>query len=307
MSNTSKGLGRGLNALFNTPLPEDNGQEVPAMSTPFMQIKIDDIIAAPNQPRQNFNEEKLGDLASSIRIQGILQPILVRPAEEEGKWIIIAGERRWRAAKLAGLEEIPVIVRDFTPTDAIIATMMENLHREDLNPLELAQGLSAIMEMLSINQTQLAAALGAQRGTISNILRMLKLSPQAQEDLLNDRISMGHARCLVTLPAEESEILRQRIIDMGMSVRSCEMAISFWNQTKKFPWTKGEKIHPAVFIDPDMKRLARQLTQTLNMPAKIKGSSERGKIDLSYESPEQFYEILEKLGLSQEDFKNPTD
>lgn len=303
MSAINKGLGRGLNALFNSnTLPDE--KEKTTMASPLNQVKIDDIIPNPKQPRQSFNEESLQELANSIRIKGILQPILVRPAQEEGKWEIIAGERRWRAAKMAGLEEVPVLVRDFDQNDALIATMMENMHRDNLNALEEAQGLAAIMEMLSLNQTELANALGAQRGSISNILRVLRLSPQAKDDLLHNRISQGHARCLVTLPEQESEILRQRIIDAGMSVRATEMALSFWNQTKQFPWQKpqtGER--KGKLLDPDMKNIAQRLTKTLNCPAKINGTTEKGKIHLSYHTNGQLFELLEKLGLTMKDLE----
>lgn len=301
MSNTTKGLGRGLNALFNTP---DNGGDA-EQSAPMIlrSIKIEDVRPSPNQPRESFNPETLEDLANSIRNRGILQPILVRPAEEEGKYYIVAGERRWRAAKIAGLEDLPAIVKDYNANEAIITTMMENLHREDLNPLEEAQGLARIMELLSLNQTELANALGAQRGTISNLLRILRLSPQAKEDLLNNRITSGHARCLVTLPEAESEILRQRIIEVGMSVRATEMALSFWNQTKKFPWDKTYGPRGPRPIDPSMQKLAESLSSSLKCPAKIRGTAEKGKINLTYESSNQLFELLEKLGLSSENIK----
>lgn len=301
MSTTSKGLGRGLNALFNTPADEEDGGQ---LSTPsLLAIKIEDLIPSPDQPREDFNSEALDDLANSIKSRGVLQPILVRPAEEEGKYYIVAGERRWRAATLAGLETIPALVKDYNSSDAIITTMVENLHRENLSPLEEAKGLAHIMDLLQINQTELAHALGVQRGTISNMLRILRLSPQAKDDLIHNRITQGHARCLVTLPPAESENLRQRIIENGMSVRATEMSLSLWNQTKQFPWDRTLAPRGPKPTAPIMKKLAETLSSSLKCPAKIRGTAQKGKINLSYESSDQLYELLEKLGLSEADFK----
>lgn len=302
MSNTPKGLGRGLNALFNNSDAVENGEK-PEAAKVLHYIKLEDLQPSPNQPRKTFNSDSLEDLANSIRIKGVLQPILVRPAEEEGKYYIIAGERRWRASKLAGMEEIPAIIKDYTSNEAIIATMMENMHRDNLNPLEEAKGLAHIMDVLAINQSELANALGAQRGTISNLLRILRLSPQAKDDLMNNRITHGHARCLVTLPESESENLRQRIIDVGMSVRATEMALSFWNQTKKFPWDKTSNAKPVRVATPNMKKLAEDISIFLNCDATIRGTAEKGKINLTYESNDQLCELLEKFGLSDKDVR----
>lgn len=300
MSNTSKGLGRGINAFFNNQVTGE-GEQDQGGNSPLTQLKITDIEPNPKQPRLTFTKEPLEELANSIRMNGVLQPILVLPANEDGKYTIIAGERRWRAAQMAGLEEIPAIIRNFDKKEALLATIVENLQRENLNPLEQAQGLATIMELLSLNQTELANAIGAQRGTISNLLRVLRLTPQAKEDLLGNRITLGHARCLVSLPEEESENLRQRVIDMGMNVRATEMALSFWNQNKQFPWNKQAPERKRSPIDANMSRISKQLASNLNCSAKINGTSQKGKINLKYDSEEQLYELLTKLGLSREE------
>lgn len=300
MSASDKSLGRGLNALFNNQATAD--EESRQEESPLLSVEIDQLVPNPNQPRQYFNDEKLAELANSIQIKGILQPILARPTDQEGKWEIVAGERRWRAAKMAGLKKIPILARDMNSNDALISAMMENLHREDLNPIEEARGLSAMKDILGLSQAELAATLGVQRGTISNMLRILNLSEKAQDDLIHGRITQGHARCLVVLPEEESEILRQRIIELGMSVRATEMALSFWQQSRQFPWNTVKKERkPRSRIDPDMRKIAMQISNRLNCRARIKGTSEEGKINLSYNTNAQLYEILEKLGLSLED------
>lgn len=299
MSMNGKGLGRGLDALFSSQAAASAGNSESA-TNPFRYLAPEQLLPNPNQPRQTFPEDSLKDLAESIRARGILQPILVRPAQEPGKWQIIAGERRWRAARMAGLEMLPVIVRDFNDGDTMIAAVMENIHREDLNPIERAKGLKAIQTALNISQVDLAGYLGLQRGTVNNLLRMLSLPADTQAALAAGKIGLGHAKAIAGLPEQEGALLRDRIIELGMSARGAEMASAFWQQEKRFPWDKpagGEK-NARRPHDPDIQRLASQIGHALHCQARISGTSQRGKINLIYDSNEELFQLLEKLGLS---------
>lgn len=302
MSTNGKGLGRGLDALFQDSSAQNEKQPDTGMDKSFLTVSPDALAPNPGQPREKFGEEKLQELAASIKEKGILQPLLVRPANQPGTFQIIAGERRWRAAQLAGLDEIPVIVRELDDTETMIAALMENIQREDLNPVELAKALSALQKLLGINQDALAEKLGKQRGTISNQMRILRLSPEAQEDLVQGRITVGHARAIVALPpGEHSEELRRHIIETQMTVREAEEATAFWREHDCFPWqiTGHESDTPEkTRRDPAIKTLAEQIGATLNCRTRISGNSEKGHISLSYDSNEQLYELLEKLGLS---------
>lgn len=296
MSQNSKGLGRGLDALFNN----QNQPPEAIQDTPFLYLAPEQLEPNPAQPREYFSEESLRDLAESIRSRGILQPLLVRPANEPGKWQIVAGERRWRAAKMAGLTTIPVITRNLSDQDTMISALVENIHRENLNPLEKAKGLEAIRVSMCLNQADLANYLGLQRSTVNNTLRLLNLSKAAQEDLISGKLTPGHAKCLLGLPEEAADELRQRIIEMGMAVRGAELAASFWQDQHRFPWQKperngkGEGRHK----DPDIIKLASQIGTTLNCRAQINGTSQKGRINLTYDSNEQLFDLLEKLGLT---------
>lgn len=298
MNTNGKGLGRGLDALFNSqPTQADNTVTIP--DSPFRYIETEMLLPNPSQPREIFSEESLQELADSIHNRGILQPILVRPAKAPGKWQIIAGERRWRAAKMAGLASVPVVVRDLNDSDAMIVAVMENIHREDLNPLEKARGLKAIQTALNISQVDLANYLGLQRGTVNNLLRLLTLPPETQEALLANKITFGHAKSIASLPEEAGNALRERVIGDGMSVRGTELATAAWQRDERFPWDKlpaekGERRQ----IDPNILKLARQIGQTLNCQARITGTAEKGKINLTYDSNEQLFDLLERLGLS---------
>lgn len=302
MSNTGKGLGRGLNALFPSA-PQEGGKQGTANSMEI--VPTESLRASPAQPRQEFNEESLQELANSIKARGILQPILAR-TDENGQLEIVAGERRWRAAKLAGLAEVPVIVRPYAKTDAMVAALLENIQRENLNALEEAQALSSIMELLSIGQTELATLLAKPRSVINNLLRLLRADEKTKEDLVQGRITQGHARCLIMIPEDRRDEMRERIIELGMSVRAAEMALSYFNDTGKFPWSSVTKERTRMISDPGLKRVARQLSAQLNCGAKIRGVSDCGKLELQYDSYAKLEEILGKLGMDLSELERET-
>lgn len=299
MSMNEKGLGRGLDALFQDS--QTRVETPPDNHAGLLMVSPEALAPNPGQPREDFNEEKLQELAQSIKEKGILQPLLARKANQPGSYQIIAGERRWRAAQLAGLSEIPIIVKELNDTDALIAALLENIQREDLNPIELAKALVSLQNLLGVSQEGLAEKLGKQRGVISNQMRIIRLSPEAQEDLVKGRINVGHARAIVGLPpGEPAEKLRQRIVEKGLTVRQTEEAAAFWRDNDMFPWENPEETEKGEREkrDPAIRTLAEQIGAALNCQTRISGNADHGRISLTYESNAQLYDLLEKLGLT---------
>jgi len=215
-------------------------------------VALDSLVSNPRQPRKNFAPEALEELAASIRSQGLVQPLLVRPIDEGARYEIVAGERRWRAAKLAGLTEVPVFVRPLSDMEVMAAALIENLQREDLNPLEEARALAALRAEFGLSQDELANMLGKSRPAIANSLRLLNLSPEAQNALENGQISAGHARAVLSLGSldAQSEIV-QRCIRDSLSVRDAEYAATLWKEEGVFPWQVAEsEAHAAVSEAP---------------------------------------------------------
>lgn len=299
MSLNSKGLGRGLDALFQgnqTPAPTESG----ASESQFQLVPIDSLSPNPRQPRENFSEETLKELSDSIREKGILQPLLVRPGHEPQTWEIIAGERRWRAARLAGLERVPVVTREMDDNDAMIAAYIENVQRDDLNPIERAKALVALKKALGIGQDELADRLGQSRGTIGNMIRLINLDEDSQEAVIEGHINFSQARALLAVPrGVPMETLREHIIEFGMTSRDAEEAARFWNENGRFPWEREARPRGARKTpNLDLKNMGKDLSALWNCKAKVSGNGERGRISLLYESTEQLNEILDKLGVS---------
>lgn len=298
----NKGLGRGLDALFNGAI---KGEEEVAPQ----KLPINEIMPNPAQPRRYFVDENLRELADSILAQGILQPILVRPVPE-GKYQIIAGERRWRAANIAGLSVVPVIVRAMNDSEAMAAALIENLQREDLNPMEEAHALASLRETLSISQEELAARLGKSRPAIANAIRLLQLSKEAQDDVASGRISAGHARCLLGIPDQQgAEALRLKIIDTAMTVRETEKAASSFRDEGRFPWEKTEPQKTTrdageAMREPENKnnlqKLEEKIAEKLGCAVRINGNIKKGKISLSFRNDAQLRSILNNLGVEMD-------
>lgn len=302
MSTSARGLGRGLDALFEGSAQQRAAKEPPA------SLPLAALVANPAQPRRAFAEEALAELADSIRQQGIIQPLLVRPLQGTDRFQIVAGERRWRAAAKAGLTEVPVYVRDMDEQEAMAAALIENLQREDLNPVEEAQALNALRETLGITQEELAARLGRSRPAVANALRLLQLGEAAQQDLAVGRITAGHGRCLVGIGEEEAaEVLRERILTCGLTVREAEEAAAHRRETGVFPWevatqeaphstpARARPAAPAALED-----LRQRLSTALDCKVRISGTNRKGRITLAYTSPEALMALLERLGLAQE-------
>ena len=298
MSN-NKGLGRGLDALFggNAPQREQEG----AVSL----VPVTALHPNPNQPRRHFDDAALRELAESIKSQGIIQPLLVRPKGNENEFQIVAGERRWRAAQLAGLREVPVFVRPLTDKEVMAAALIENLQREDLNPIEEAEALQALREALELTQEELAQRIGKSRPAIANALRLLQLSAEARADLQAGRMSAGHARCLLGIDAPNAaESLRERIISHKLTVREAEEAAAFWRGNNALPWSQAAeapvepKPAPSRKKTPRLKSLQQQLTQSLGCKASVSGDESKGRIALSYASHEELLALLSKIGVN---------
>lgn len=304
MATSARGLGRGLDALF------EGSQQQRAPTEPPRTLPLSALVANPAQPRRTFTEEALDELADSIRQQGIIQPLLVRPLDDGEHFQIVAGERRWRAATKAGLGEVPVYVRPMDEQEAMAAALIENLQREDLNPVEEAEALNALRSTLDITQEELAARLGRSRPAIANALRLLQLGETALADLREGRITAGHGRCLVGVgEGDAAEALRQRIVLTGMTVREAEEAVAHLRDTGAFPWEQeaadsaGER-KPAATRKPlaqPLEELRARLSTALERQVRISGTPKKGKITLSYTSTADLDALLSRLGLSSQE------
>ncbi|MBR5109255.1 MAG: ParB/RepB/Spo0J family partition protein [Clostridia bacterium] len=276
-----KGLGRGLDAL----LPESND-----LDNLVSMIPVTEIDRNPDQPRRDFDETALQALADSIRAAGVLQPLLV--VEENGRYRIVAGERRFRAARMAGLDAVPCIVRDLSAEEQMEASLIENLQREDLNPIEEAAAVKQLMEACHYTQEQAAKRLGKSRPALANLLRLLTLPQTVQNDVAAGRLTAGHARVLAGLEEERRQVaLAQMVILEGLSVRELEKAAA---APAALPRPK-----PAPKPLPlELQDMENRMRETFGLRTQFKGNRKRGKIILQYYSEdelERLYQCLEKL------------
>lgn len=299
MALNNRGLGRGIQALFEGARvhESESGEE----GTAFRLLPISAIIPNPDQPRKTFDPTQLEELAASIKAHGILQPLLVRASPHGGTYQLIAGERRLRAAKLAGLSEAPALVRALTDQETLIVTLLENLQREDLNPIEEARGLEALRKAMNAGVEELAETLGQARSTISNSLRLLGLAPDIQKDVAEKRLSPSHAKILAGLPEQAALALHAKIVAENLTTRQTTEAAAFWHQNQHFPWEEAapKKARPKKPANPWLSGLGQALTERLGCSASINGTGESGKIVLNYASNAQLNEILGKMGLDQ--------
>lgn len=283
---SKKALGKGIGALINASRNETESQ-------PGLKIDIGLIQTNPDQPRKVFSEDSLRELAASIREKGVIQPVIVERNPDQ-TYLLIAGERRYRAAKMAGLQQIPVIVKAFSDSEKIEIALIENIQREDLTPIEEATAYEALMKLSDLKQDELATHLGKNRSTIANSLRLLKL-PAEIKAALNDRtISAGHARAILAASGTANQAaLYKSIVAQGLSVREAESLSTKLNtkaRTKKKP---GET---APFLRaPELDEIKQKLIDLLGTKIEIRGTLEQGKIEISYFSADdldRIYEIL---------------
>ncbi len=274
-----KALGQGLNAF----LPEDYGI---LKGEKFMDLAIDKLKPNPDQPRTHFDPDSIEELARSIKETGILQPVVVVPDGDFYK--IIVGERRWRAAQKAGLKKIPSLIRNFNSTQQYEASLIENLQREDLNPMEIAAAYQKMAKNLHLTQEEIAEKVGKQRASVANYIRLLKLPPEIQKMLLENKLSMGHARALINLESLKLQIsLANQIFAKGLSVRTVESMI---NKLKRMP---DKKQQPP--MDPNLLNLQEEFIKTLGTKVSISGKPDSGSIRIFYFSLDELNRIYEKI------------
>ena len=290
-----KGLGRGLDALLGAdrPEPAPAGSEAPRSVLPVARLQ-----AGRYQPRTRMDETALQELAASIHVHGVMQPILVRPLAGE-RYEIIAGERRFRAAQLAGLTEVPVLVRDVPDEQALAMALIENIQREDLNPLEEAQAIKRLIDEFNFSHEQAAEAIGRSRSATSNLLRLLNLADQVQTLLLAGDLDMGHARALLAVDRAAQVMLAHEVVEKRLSVRETEKLVLRHQQaqdTSAVPRpAKGRS------ADRDVQRLQERLADTLAADVRIQlGARGQGQLVIRFSGTEQFQGLLERLGLAGE-------
>ena len=291
MAARKHGLGRGLDALLggDTNLPESNGKGASSGKVVDM-LPLDLIQRGRFQPRRDFNSEKLQELADSIAAQGVVQPIVVRPIDTS-RYEIIAGERRWRAAQQAGLSEIPAVIRDVPDKTAMAMGLIENIQRDDLNPLEEASALYRLLDEFELTHQQIAQGIGKSRTTVTNLLRLLELNTDVKRLIEERRIEMGHARALLGLQEQRQSDAARQVVAQGLSVRETEKLV------RRLQGVKPEQKARAVADDdPDVKRLENSLADKLGARVKIQqGSSGNGKLVISYNNLEELDGILEHI------------
>jgi len=279
-----KGLGRGLDALLS-------GGEDEAPRETLATVALDRLDPGQFQPRSRMDESALDELASSIREQGVMQPILVRPAAGE-RFEIIAGERRWRAAQRAGLNEIPVLIKAVPDHAALALALIENIQREDLNPLEEAIGLKRLIEEFGLTHEAAAKAVGRSRSAVSNLLRLTQLAQPVQDSLLSGALEMGHARALLSLPAGQQSLTANRVVNQHMSVRETERLVF----TLLNPATLSGRSSSRKKKDADTSRLETELAEALGAKVTIEANRRgAGRLVIAYSSLEQLDGILARL------------
>lgn len=283
-----RGLGsRDLDVLLG--MPDADVADTQAAGETLSQVPVASIIPSPYQPRRHFDDAGLDELAASIKAQGLIQPIVVRGAGR-GQYELVAGERRWRAAKRAGLTEIPAVVRDIPAQSALAVALIENIQRQELTALEEAHALRRLVDEFRLSQQQAADAVGRSRAAVANLLRLLELPEPVRELLDAGRIEMGHARALLTLPAARAIALAGKAADQGWSVRELEQAV----RLAQLPKTSGKA--RTRHVDPDVASLERELSEKLATRVEIaQGRGKRGKLVIHYHDNDALEGILEKL------------
>ncbi|OLC12896.1 MAG: hypothetical protein AUH29_14860 [Candidatus Rokubacteria bacterium 13_1_40CM_69_27] len=273
-----RGLGRGLDALLGS---------ASSATESLTEIPVDQIDANPRQPRKAFDPTSLDELARSLKSAGMIQPVVVRRMPE-GRWQLIAGERRWRAARQAGLERIPALVREATDAESLELALVENLLREDLNPMEEAEAYQQILTEFGWTQEELAQRVGRDRSTIANCLRLLRLPRPIQEDLRAGRLTMGHARALLSLTDRAEQLkLRDEILAHSWSVRATEEGVE----------KRRARPSPARRRSVELAALEEAMQRTLMTRVKIRGSEHRGRIEITYATADELERLVATFGV----------
>ncbi|NLW55983.1 MAG: ParB/RepB/Spo0J family partition protein [Firmicutes bacterium] len=286
-----RALGKGLGAL----IPQLEEEELKNT----MEIPIREIELNPFQPRRTFDQDSLNELAESIKLHGILQPLVVRKTDH--RYQLIAGERRLRASKLAGLESVPVVIKDLDDRAVMEIALVENLQREDLNPIEEAEAYKKLIEEFSLTQEEVAKAVGKSRTAITNTLRLLNLPAEVQQQVMENKITMGHARALLGLESAEQQLyLSQKIINEHLSVRKTEELVRLINSSpdvsrETSTEVKKEARSQQSQLDPNLQAIVDDMTRLFGTKVRIKNSGSRGRIEIEYYSQEELERITEIL------------
>ena len=293
MAVKKRGLGRGLDALLGASVeleaPAVSGSEnTDSAGGPLKILAVDLIQRGKYQPRRDMDPESLQELADSIKVQGVMQPIIVRSISDK-KYEIIAGERRWRATQLAGLDDIPVIVKNVSDEAAIAMALIENIQREDLNPIEEAMSLARLQQEFELTQQEVATAVGKSRSTVANLLRLMSLEEDVRRMLEHGDIEMGHARALLALAEGEQSRGARTVVAKGLSVRQTEALVRSLLEKPTHP-------APEKKIDPNIRQLQDDLSQTIGAKVQINHTARgKGKLVLSYNSLDELDGILSHI------------
>ena len=295
MNKKSRGLGRGLNALLG------NAAEIKQLTDPvavasagaaesgLMVIPVDLIQRGRFQPRVHFEPQALQELADSIRMQGVIQPIVVRPTGT-GSYELIAGERRWRASQLAGMDTIPAVVRELDDQTAAAISLIENIQREDLNPLEESRALQRLIDEFTMTHQEVADSVGRSRTAVTNLLRLRELNEDVKTLVDEKRIEMGHARALLAISGGDQSLLARRVADKGMSVRETEALV------RRHLNPDSQTAAAAPRIDPDIRRLSEELSERIGAPVLLENKAGgKGKLIISYSSLDELDGILTRI------------
>lgn len=276
-----RGLGKGLDALFiseDVPEKEEKGA--------IVSLRISEVEPNLAQPRKAFDEEQLLELAASVKEHGIIQPIVVMK-NEKGFYTIIAGERRWRAARMAGLKEVPVIIREFDEKTASEVALIENLQRENLNPMEEADGFRNLMDTYGMTQEEVSEKIGKSRSAVANALRLLALKEPVRQLVRDGKLSAGHARTLLSAQDADQIALAERVIAEGLSVRELERIVALGRPAKKAP----------VKYTAEIRDIEERFSKKVGAKVRVSGNAKKGKIEIAYASEDEFDRIMEIFGI----------
>ena len=281
MSKDKPSLGTGLDSLL--------GSRSDSESNPVSQISVEDLTSGQYQPRTKMHKLTLEELSQSIKEQGVLQPLIVRRTAS-GRFEIVVGERRWRAAQMAGLSSVPAIIRDLNNSETAKIALIENLQREDLNSMDEARGLHRLQREFNLTQEELSLSVGKSRSSVTNLLRLLKLNAEVQEMLEEGKIEMGHARAILTLSEAEQLELAKQVVEQSMSVRQCESAVSALSPNKKPKRTNSKT------KDPNTKLLEKELSELLGSPVQITHNNQgKGRLTVSFKNLDALQGVLDRI------------
>ena len=307
MKTPPRGLGRGLSALFSdteeaygnaAKFSQEDAAPLPADIKDLTEVDIDLIRPNPNQPRKHFDEDALNELADSIPKHGLIMPIVVNEMQD-GKYMIIAGERRYRASRIAGKTKIPVVVRAYDERQIKEISLIENLQREDLNPIEAATAMKQLMDEYHLTQEELAERIGKSRPAVTNTLRLLSLSPEVIPLVAAGKLSAGHARALITLPADAQLKLAQDAIKDGLSVRDIERSVRDYFSTPDELADKKEKKKQQVSIE--LKDLVERMRHAFKTKVSLIGNDKKGRIYIDYYNTDDLNRISEIVELAEQE------